>query len=80
MSWSQRRYNKNYFMNYNEYISNDFIISNGGKNITLLNTDIDDWNITFVDTGMNVNIGQRLKAVKNIYRMKMFFWLIIVMD
>jgi glucose-1-phosphate cytidylyltransferase len=55
---------KNYFMNYNEYISNDFIYTNGGKNIKLLNTDIDDWNITFVDTGMNVNIGQRLKAVE----------------
>ena len=31
---------------------------------TLLNSDIHDWNITFVDTGINANIGQRLKAVE----------------
>ena len=30
----------------------------------LLNSDIHDWRITFVDTGMTSNIGQRLKAVE----------------
>jgi glucose-1-phosphate cytidylyltransferase len=55
---------KNYFVNYNEYISNNFIFTEGGKNLELLNTDIHDWRITFVDTGMNANIGQRLRAVK----------------
>jgi glucose-1-phosphate cytidylyltransferase len=55
---------KNYFVNYNEYISNDFVFTNGGKDLKLLNTDIHDWRITFVDTGMNANIGQRLKAVE----------------
>lgn len=55
---------KNYFLNYNECISNDFVLSGGGKNLRLLNTDIDDWKITFVDTGANSNIGQRLKAVE----------------
>jgi len=30
----------------------------------LLSSDIDDWRITFVDTGLSANIGQRLKAVE----------------
>lgn len=55
---------KNYFVNYDETISNDFVYTKGGKNIQLLNTDIDDWKITFVDTGINSNIGMRLMAVK----------------
>lgn len=55
---------KNYFRNYDEYLSNDFTLSEGGKKIQLLSSDIDDWNITFVDTGLTSNIGQRLRAVK----------------
>jgi len=55
---------KNYFLNYNECISNDFVLSKGGKNLQLFNSDIDDWNITFADTGTGSNIGQRLKAVE----------------
>lgn len=55
---------KNYFMNYDETISNDFIYTKGGKNIELQNSDIDDWTITFVDTGINANIGMRLMQVK----------------
>lgn len=54
---------KNYFLNYNECISNNFVLSNGGKNLKLLSSDIEDWQITFVDTGLHSNIGQRLKAV-----------------
>ncbi len=30
----------------------------------MLSSDIDDWRITFVDTGLSANIGQRLKAVE----------------
>jgi glucose-1-phosphate cytidylyltransferase len=45
-------------------VSNDFVLSRGGKNLELLNSDIDDWNITFVDTGLTSNIGERLKAVQ----------------
>lgn len=55
---------KNYFLNYNECASNDFVLSGGGKNLELLNTDIHDWRITFADTGIHSNIGQRLKAVE----------------
>jgi glucose-1-phosphate cytidylyltransferase len=56
---------KEYFVNYNEYLSNDFTLSNGGKELKLENSDIHDWKITFVDTGLRSNIGQRLKAVEN---------------
>lgn len=56
---------KNYFLNYNEYLSNDFTLSNGGKELKLKQSDITDWNITFVDTGLKSNIGQRLKSVEN---------------
>ena len=55
---------KKYFIEYDECVTNDFVLSNGGKNLTLLNSDIQDWNITFVDTGLTSNIGQRLKAVQ----------------
>ena len=55
---------KNYFLNYNECLSNDFVLTNGGKSIKLLNSDTDDWKITFVDTGLHSNLGQRLLNVK----------------
>ncbi len=55
---------KNYFLNYNECVSNDFVLSGGGKKLELFNSDIQDWKITFADTGINSNIGQRLKAVE----------------
>jgi glucose-1-phosphate cytidylyltransferase len=55
---------KNYFLNYNECMSNDFVLSKGSKDPRLFNSDIDDWTITFADTGLTSNIGQRLKAVK----------------
>lgn len=55
---------KDYFLHYDESVSNDFVWSNGGKQVRFLNRDIDDWTITFVETGVNSNIGQRLKAVE----------------
>jgi glucose-1-phosphate cytidylyltransferase len=55
---------KNYFLNYNECLSNDFVLSQGGKHLKLFSSDIDNWNITFVDSGIHSNIGQRLKAVE----------------
>ena len=57
-------YIKEYFLNYQEAASNDFVLRNGGKDIHLLNNDISDWTITFVDTGVNSNIGQRLLRVQ----------------
>ena len=55
---------KDYFVNYSELVSNDFVLFKGGKDVKVFNRDIDDWTITFADTGANANIGQRLKAVE----------------
>ena len=38
---------KSYFINYDETLSNDFVMSGGGSEVTLLNRDIADWKITF---------------------------------
>ena len=54
---------KKYFLDYSECVSNDFMLSNGGKRVQLFNTDIEDWNITFAETGTHSNIGQLLRAV-----------------
>jgi glucose-1-phosphate cytidylyltransferase len=55
---------KNFFLTYDEALSNDFVLSNGGRTVELLGHDIRDWNITFVDTGLHTSIGERLRAVR----------------
>lgn len=55
---------KEYFLRYSEAASNDFVLSDGGRSLELLSSDIDDWKITFVDTGMSASVGQRLRAVQ----------------
>jgi glucose-1-phosphate cytidylyltransferase len=55
---------KQYFLNYDECLSNDFTLSRGGKEVALHHSDIDDWSITFAETGINSNIGMRLKGVE----------------
>jgi glucose-1-phosphate cytidylyltransferase len=55
---------KEYFLHYDETVSNDFVLADGGRSIEMLNVDIQDWRIAFVDTGPDASIGQRLLAVK----------------
>lgn len=55
---------KKYFRDYDECLSNDFVLSGGGKTVQLLGSDIQDWRITFADTGADANVGQRLRAVR----------------
>jgi glucose-1-phosphate cytidylyltransferase len=55
---------KQYFLNYTEALSNDFTMSNGGRELDLVRTDIQDWRITFADTGVHTIVGQRLRAVR----------------
>ena len=55
---------KRFFLGYNEAIANDFTMSEGGAAIDLHQSDIHDWKITFVDTGLRSNIGERLKRVQ----------------
>lgn len=55
---------KDYFLNYRETGSNDFVLTKGGQHVELLSTDISDWTITFVDTGVDTAIGERLRRVR----------------
>jgi glucose-1-phosphate cytidylyltransferase len=55
---------KDYFLRYDETLSNDFTLSGGGRDIQLFSTDISDWNITFIDTGLHASIGERLMRVR----------------
>jgi glucose-1-phosphate cytidylyltransferase len=55
---------KDYFLDYHETHSNDFVLSNAGRKIELLSSDISDWRITFVDTGIDTPIGERLRRVR----------------
>ncbi|HWC04634.1 MAG TPA: sugar phosphate nucleotidyltransferase [Methylomirabilota bacterium] len=55
---------KQYFLNYEECLSNNFVLTKGGRALKLYSRDIERWNITFVDTGLYANIGQRLRTVE----------------
>jgi glucose-1-phosphate cytidylyltransferase len=55
---------KQYFLDYNEALANDFVLTRGGRDVELLASDMDDWRITFVDTGATASIGERLSAVR----------------
>jgi glucose-1-phosphate cytidylyltransferase len=55
---------KDFFLNYDETRSNDFVMEGGAREVTLFKTDISDWRITFVDTGLNSPIGERLRRVQ----------------
>ena len=55
---------KHFFLTYNEAMANDFVLSEGGAKVHLLKTDIHNWSITFVDTGLHASIGERLRAVR----------------
>lgn len=55
---------REYFLSYNEAMSGDFTLDAGTRAVELHDRDFDDWKITFVDTGLHSNIGQRLLRVR----------------
>ena len=55
---------KKFFLNYDECLSGDFVLSNGDKKQKLFKSDIEDWKITFAETGLNSMLGERLKMVQ----------------
>jgi glucose-1-phosphate cytidylyltransferase len=55
---------KEFFLHYDETVSNDFVLEDGARKVTLFNTDIAEWRITFVDTGLHTSIGERLRRVR----------------
>ncbi|GAA1433612.1 glucose-1-phosphate cytidylyltransferase [Microlunatus lacustris] len=56
---------KDYFLNYHETTSNDFVFRRGGEEIEMLGSDISEWSISFIDTGLDTAIGERLRRVRH---------------
>src|SRR5260221_13298978 len=57
-------YVKDFFLNYDETRSNDFVLEKGATEVKLFSTGISDCRITFVDTRLNSPIGERLRRVR----------------
>jgi glucose-1-phosphate cytidylyltransferase len=55
---------KDYFLHYEETATNDFVLTGAGRHVELLTSDLADWRITFVDTGLHSSIGERLSRVR----------------
>jgi glucose-1-phosphate cytidylyltransferase len=58
---------REYFLKYSESMTNDFTLTGLGTEspkVEVLDHDTADWRITFVDTGLHSNIGQRLLRVR----------------
>jgi glucose-1-phosphate cytidylyltransferase len=64
---------KEYFLNYDEYVDNDFSLRGGRRELVGAKHDIHDWNITFVDTGLKSNLGMRLMLVKHLLEGEQMF-------
>ncbi|HWZ87756.1 MAG TPA: hypothetical protein VNW92_02865 [Polyangiaceae bacterium] len=59
---------KDYFLRYDESVSNDFVLTGGDKRVEFFHKDIQDWRITFVDTGAQSSIGERLRRVRDLLK------------
>jgi glucose-1-phosphate cytidylyltransferase len=57
---------KEFFLNYDSYRYRDFVLREGGEDLDPPASDIKDWTIHFVDTGLHANIGERLLAVRSL--------------
>jgi glucose-1-phosphate cytidylyltransferase len=56
---------KDYFLDYDARLTNDFILSDGGAKVELLGSDLDDWRIRFADTGQRSTVAERLMSVRD---------------
>ncbi len=64
---------KDYFLKHN-LMSNDFTISlSRGEEIIHNAADLEEWNITFADTGQETNTGGRIKAIRRYVPDEHFF-------
>lgn len=55
---------KDYFLSYNKKTSTDSVFKKLNRNLELPVRDMDDWTITFLDTGNSSSLGTRLMAAK----------------
>jgi glucose-1-phosphate cytidylyltransferase len=59
---------KEFFVNYDPSFSGDFALNRGRKSFDESRSDVPDWNINFLETGLHSNIGMRLMAARNYLR------------
>jgi glucose-1-phosphate cytidylyltransferase len=57
---------RHYFLNYDPLMSEDCRLENGVARRHREGTDVPEWTIDFVDTGLKRNIGERLVAVRSL--------------
>lgn len=57
---------RQFFLDYRPEMATDFVMSDGGRHVELMGKSEDDWRITFVDTGLHSNLGERLSRVKHL--------------
>jgi glucose-1-phosphate cytidylyltransferase len=65
---------KEFFLNF-EYMTNDFSLDLRKKERILFHKkdDLENWNITFIDTGENTNTGGRVAKIKHLIEDEEFF-------
>lgn len=56
---------KDFFLNARPQSFSDCVISDGGRDVRILDENPKDWRVTLIDTGIWRNIGERLWAVRN---------------
>ncbi len=55
---------REYFLTYDPLLTGDVTIGPSGKELLDDSSDVPDWRITMVDTGLHANLGERLLAVR----------------
>jgi glucose-1-phosphate cytidylyltransferase len=55
---------RDFFLNYDPNESRDFLMKGNSQEFSPSTSDIDDWTIQFVETGLHSNIGERLVKVR----------------
>jgi glucose-1-phosphate cytidylyltransferase len=55
---------RQFFLNYDAREAEDFLMRDGISEVAASESDVPEWSIRFVDTGLNSNIGERLIAVR----------------
>lgn len=64
---------RDYFLSYRDCMSSDFTLDLGDRSVRLHRPDADDWRISFVDTGLHSNLGQRLLRVRHLLQGESMF-------
>jgi glucose-1-phosphate cytidylyltransferase len=59
---------KDFFLNARPQSFSDCVVSDGGRDVRILDEAPKDWRVTLIDTGIWRNIGERLWAVRNFVR------------